>query len=254
MSKLPASTGWLWLKSGFRMFGKQPGILMMLMFTSMLLVLLLSNILPLVGSIIATILLPAFGMAILQACHLIEQGQRVHPRVLLIGFQQGALAPLCRLGAVYAAISLVLAVLLQLTVADSLAQIKVPIDATKASQIDPGVLMAVMGIGLLQSVAFVLLCFAPPLTYWKKMKLGKALFYSIFGVLGALKPMLTMLLAWIGIFMLAGSLTRVIFGATSAGQVLTMWLIMLFTLILQCAIYASYRQIFGDPDAVDLTK
>jgi hypothetical protein len=36
-------------------------------------------------------------------------------------------------------------------------------------------------------------------------------------------------------------------GASNVTRVVIMWLIFLFILLLQCAMYAGYRQIFGKP-------
>jgi hypothetical protein len=38
-----------------------------------------------------------------------------------------------------------------------------------------------------------------------------------------------------------------VFGDAALGRVVLMWLIFLFMLLLQCAMYAGYRTIFGKP-------
>jgi hypothetical protein len=47
-------------------------------------------------------------MAFMQACLMIENGERVTPAVLLTGFRKPVLAALCKIGLVYLAVSLVL--------------------------------------------------------------------------------------------------------------------------------------------------
>jgi len=253
MSKLPASTGWLWLKQGFRLFAKQPGMLMMMLFGSTLATLLLSALLPFVGVVVATVLIPAFTMAIMQACYLVDQGQRVVPNVLLTGFRKGALAPLCRVGAVYLGVSLILRVCTQLALSDKFwQQFKERSNPAVSFVADTSDVTALALIFLLQAMALLLLCYSAPLTHWMKMKPGKATFYSVFGVLGAFRPLLVMLFAWLGIFMAAGMVAALIFGQGSAARVVVTWLTLMFMLILQCGIYVSYRQIFGDPDAVEV--
>jgi hypothetical protein len=42
-------------------------------------------------------------------------------------------------------------------------------------------------------------------------------------------------------------ITAYIFRDPALGQVVLMWLMFLFVLLLQCAMYAGYRTIFGKP-------
>ena len=77
---------------------------------------------------------------------------------------------------------------------------------------------------------------------------GKAIFYSFFAVMRSARVFLVMLLAWFGIFMLASIVLLMVFGSASPGRVVITWLGFLFILLLQCAMYAGYRQIFGVPD------
>ena len=88
MNRLPASTGWLWLKEGFALFRKQPGILMALMFSYVLALLVLMAI-PLIGQIAPFILIPSATIAIMQACRQISDGERVTAGVLLTGWKSG---------------------------------------------------------------------------------------------------------------------------------------------------------------------
>ena len=57
-----------------------------------------------------------------------------------------------------------------------------------------------------------------------------------------------MLMAWFGIFISASIVLLMVFGSGSPGRVAITWLGFLFILLLQCAMYAGYRQIFGVPD------
>jgi hypothetical protein len=45
-----------------------------------------------------------------------------------------------------------------------------------------------------------------------------------------------------------GLLTALIFGGGDMWRVVTLWMVFLFALLLQCAMYAGYRQIFGKPE------
>lgn len=251
MSKLPARTGVEWLKQGLALFRKQPGVLTLLLFTNMLASLLI-GVVPMVGPLLAIILLPSFTMAVMMACHMITDDKRVTPAVLATGFRAPAFKSLCKLGLVYLAVFIVVMLLIRVSVDDAfLRQASKPIDPKAPPVLAAGDAMAMLGISLLQGIALMALSFSAPLTYWKKMPMFKAVFYSVFGVFGAVRPIVVMLLVWFGIFMAAAFAVALIsMGNVNLARGIMGGLVMLFVLVLQCAIYASFRQIFGDPDQV----
>lgn len=252
MEKLPASTGWHWLKQGFALFRKQPGILTMLLFVNLMITLVISSV-PYIGPLIAAILVPSVSISVMQACFEIEQDQRVGPRVILTGFRQPALRALCKLGMVYLGASLVLTVMAQFMVdPEVVRQVSAPV-AAGANPAPPNMqaLLMILLIQLLALVVLVALSFSIPLTYWQRMPAGKATFYSVFAIAGAIKPILVLLLSWFGLLMGVGTIIAVIMGSASAGRVILAWLVLLAALMLQCAIYAAYRQIFGDPAVIE---
>jgi hypothetical protein len=252
MSALPASAGWTWFKEGVQLFKRQPGGLATLLFANILISLALSAI-PVIGSVLAVVLIPSFSIAVMQACLLTEQGVRVTPAVLLTGFRQPVLGALCKIGVVYLGVSLLLAGVAELAIDDEFwKQLMAPVDPKVGPQVDPGDLMTMMLIALAQSLAMLLLSFTPALTYWQKMPTFKATFYSVAAVLRAARAFVVMLASWFGIFLGLCMLCVLIFGNAGIGRAVIMWIISLFVLLLQCAIYASYRQIFGTP-GVDTT-
>ncbi len=95
MTKSSARTGLQWLKEGMRLFFRQPGGLLAILFTTMLGGVLLTA-LPLVGPI----LLPSLIITIMQACQTADRGERITPGVLLTGFRGPEFKTLCRLGLV----------------------------------------------------------------------------------------------------------------------------------------------------------
>ncbi|MFB9243338.1 hypothetical protein IV454_13400 [Massilia antarctica] len=247
MSRLPAITGWLWIKQGFILFRKQPAILTMLLFATLLFSLALSAI-PLLGQMITMVLVPSFSVAILQACKLIAQDQPVTPAVLLTGMRQPALRRLCKLGLIYLALSILLGVLLALMVSpEFIKQMSMPLAERANLKISTADMQAVLLTGLLQSLALLALCFAPALTYWQQMSPGKATFYSVFGIIGAIRPFMVMLLAWSAMFFGSAIAVMLLLGDSQGGRIAVIWLMLQFVLLLQCAIFCSYRQIFGDP-------
>jgi hypothetical protein len=247
MNDLPARTGWEWLKQGMGLFRKQPAALTTLLFANILFSIGLSAV-PILGSVLAVILIPSFTMAFMQACLMIENGDRVTPAVLLTGFRQPALVALCKLGLVYLAVSLLMMVITRLAIPPEVIMQMMPRpDAKTPPNVQTSHMLALFGVFLLDVAVLVTLCFAAPLTYWKHMGPGKATFYSFFAVIRTARPFLVLLAAWFAIFFGICILAALVFGDAALGRVVLMWLIFLFMLLLQCAMYAGYRTIFGKP-------
>jgi MFS family permease len=254
MNKLTARTGWTWLRQGVDLFRKQPAGLTMLLFANILISIAFSAV-PIVGPLLAVVLIPSFSMAFMQACLMIDNGERVTPRVLLTGFRKPAVTALVKLGLVYLAVSVVLALVARFAIDASFwEQMAAQQSNPKKAQVEPSDMFAMFGVIVLQLVALMSLAFAAPLVYWQKMGPGKATFYSFFAVLRSARVFLVMLLAWFALFFAVCFVVTLIFGGADFTRVVIMWLIFLFVLLLQCAIYAGYRQIFGKPGAAAQCK
>lgn len=249
MNKLSASTGLEWLKQGFALFRRQPGILTMIVFANLLLTVLLAN-LTLLGMLLAFILIPCFSMAIQQACLAIDNGQRVPPSVLLTGFRKVTIGALCKLGAIYLAVFAVLMLAVSPWIdADSLQQAAKMAQAKQTPVLDRSTQLAIFAFVILFGFAMLTLCFAPALTCWKRMPTFKAIFYSVFAIIGSMRPVLVMVGAWLAIHWTVVGTVGLLLGGSQLVVVVVMWLNLISTLILQCAIYAAYKQIMGVPDA-----
>jgi hypothetical protein len=245
MSAIPAKAGWDWLKQGMGLFRKQPAALTTLLFANVIFSFVIGAI-PILGQIAAVVLIPSFSMAFMQACLLIEHDQRVTPVVLLTGFRKPAVINLCKIGLVYLAVTAVLTLIAYLMIGEAFwrqaASPNVP------AVIDRSDLLGVLLIAVIEIGTVIALCFASPLAFWQKMPPGKAIFYSFFAVMRSARVFLVMLMAWFSIFMAATVVLLMVFGNASMGRVVITWLGFLFILLLQCAMYAGYRQIFGVPD------
>ncbi|WP_426107504.1 BPSS1780 family membrane protein [Massilia sp. TSP1-1-2] len=248
MKGLPARTGIDWLKQGFGLFKQQPGILMMLIFANFMVTILLV-MLPVLGVIVAYLAMPSFTMAIQQSCRMIDNGERVHPRVLLTGFQKEAIGPLFKLGLVYLGIVIVLAlaVIPFIDIEAVKAAMKM-MEAKKQPVVDGRTALAFTMFFLVLAVSTLLLSFAPGLTYWKRMPTFKAIFYSVFAVLGSKAPIAVMLVVWIALSALLHQVFAMIFGTAAIAQVIGTWITFVSILIFQCATYAAYKQILGAPE------
>jgi hypothetical protein len=245
MSAIPAKTGWAWLKQGMQLFRKQPAALTTLLFANVLFSFAIGAV-PLLGQMVAVVLIPSFSMSFMQACLMIEHGQRVTPLVLLTGFRKPAVINLCKIGLAYLAVTAVLTLIAYLMIGEAFwrqaANPNVP------AVIERSDMLGVLLIAVLEIATVMALCFAAPLAFWQKMAPAKAIFYSFFAVLRSVRVFLVMLMAWFGIFMTVTIVLLMIFGNATLGRVVITWLGFLFILLLQCAMYAGYRQVFGVPD------
>jgi hypothetical protein len=256
MSSLNASTGWTWLKEGAGLFRKQPIGLITLLFADIL-VSVLIGVIPFLGAMLAIVLVPCFSMAFMQACLLIDQGKRVTPDVLLTGFRQPFVKTLLKVGLVYLAVFFVLAVIMRFSVdPDLLKQAEGAGDPGVLPKVTGGDMLGLLVVFLLQAISVLTLAFTAPLTYWQNMGPGKAVFYSFFSVLRSGRAFVVMLLSWFAILFGLCIVAALLLGPSGAARIVIMWLFFLFFLLLQCALYAAYRQIFGTPAAtpVSLSK
>jgi hypothetical protein len=247
MNSIPAITGWHWLKQGAALFRKQPAALTTLLFANILISIGISAV-PLLGPMIAVVLIPSFSMAFMKACLMIENGERVTPAVLLTGFRKPVLQDLCKVGLIYLGVSLLMALITRFAVDPGFwEQVARQGREGGQPQVAGSDILAMFGIFALDVAALMALCFAAPLTYWQKMGPGKAVFYSFFAVVRSARVFIVLLMAWFAIFFGICMVITLLLGASNMTRVVIMWLIFLFILLLQCAMYAGYRQIFGKP-------
>ncbi len=235
--KMPARTGWLWLKQGMVLLRQQPAALTTLLFANVLFVLLLHAI-PYLGQVIAVLLIPSLSMAVMQACLLIDHTQRIQLSVLATGFQKPLLPTLLKIGVAYLVV-VILTTLPGLLILGG--------TVINPAQVAPGDALVLMVASLVQIFAGVALSFAAPLATWQHMPAVKALFYSFFAVWRSARVFVVLLACWLGLFLLAMSLPRLLLGQSIVGFVVMAWIGFVFILLLQCAMYAAYRQIFGVP-------
>jgi hypothetical protein len=248
--KIPAKTGWLWLKQGMALFRQQPAALTTLLFANVLFVLMLHAI-PLLGQFVAVLLIPSLSMALMQGCLMIENKQRVALPVLLTGFRKPLIFTLLKIGVAYLAVVVITTLPGLLVLGDAVMR---RTQMTSAN-IGGGQALILMLCSLVQIFALVALSFAAPLATWQKMAPLKALFYSFFAVWRSARVFVVMLMAWLGLFVLVSIIPRFLLGNSMVGFVVMAWIGFLFILLLQCAMFASYRQIFGAPEAaVSLAK
>jgi hypothetical protein len=247
MSKLPARTGWEWFKQGTALFRKQPAGLTSLLFANFVISILLSA-LPWFGPLIGVILIPSLSMAFMQACLKIENGEPVSLRLLGTGFRRPAVGPLCKLGVVYLLVSAALTLLAGVLIDENFwQQMRDQQAVPQKLNIAPSDMLGMFVLFLVDMAALISLAFAAPLIYWERMGTGKAIFYSFFAVLKSARVFIVLLAAWFGLFCAVCFVIALVLGPLHIAQAIMMAMLFIFVLLLQCAIYVGYRQIFGKP-------
>jgi len=255
MEKLPAKTGWLWVKQGVALFRQQPAEISTLFLSYMFLMLAL-NLIPVLGQLLPLILVPVFGMSFMQAARHIEQGKRVYPNLLLTGLRSPAVRNLLLLGTLYLLAAVVAVAVSRLADGGTFwnAMLGAGLDAKDLE--GSNISLAMIVAALVYIPAAMAFWFAAPLIFWQQMPLGKALFYSFFAVRRAGRAFIVYGLAWVLIgVVLPATVSTVV--ALLIDNITVMMFILLplsiiLTVVMYCSFYPTYTAIFGKPASDDV--
>ena len=254
---LPAAQGWRWLTDGFRIFRKGHVMLTFLVVSYWLLMAMV-NMLPVIGTVVTTLCIPAFSVSLMNVCRNIERSLPVTPQLLFSGFRSN-LRSLLVLGAVYlAATAGILAI---------------------SAIADGGALMAMMLLGakpaddILASgdilfaaqIALLLLCplvmaywYAPVLAGWHSLPPAKALFFSFVACARNWRAFLVYSLALLLVALVLPALllgvvgTLLQLGASLVATGMTVLVLLVVAPTVFASFYVSYRDVFvsiGESDA-----
>jgi hypothetical protein len=251
MKKIPALTGWAWVKEGFMIFRKQPAQFMM-MFISYLFIMLGIGIIPVFGQLMPLLLAPVFSMLFMQACERVDRGEGVDFRLLLSGLRSPVFRTVLKLGGLYLAAA-ILAIGVSSLIDGGVfwkamsGQIELEPETVRQSNMMTTLLIA----ALLYLPAAMAFWFAAPLIVWQKMGLFKAIFYSFFAVYHAGKAFLVYAAAWIVIGILLPSIISVLIAVLIGKGAIVMMLMfivsILLTVVMYCSFYPTYAHVFGKP-------
>lgn len=246
---LPAAQGWRWLTDGFRIFRKNHLMLTFLVITYWMLMAVV-NIIPVIGTVVTTLCIPAFSVSLMNACRNIDRGSPLAPQLLFSGFKSN-LRSLLTLGGIYLASTVGI--------------------LTISSLADDGALMAMMLAGqkpdeealsdgsllLATQIALVLLCplvmaywYAPVLASWHGLSPAKALFFSFVACVRNWRAFLVYSVAILVVATLVPGLILGVLAAMlpSGAALLTVLMTVLLILVLAptlfASFYVSYREVF----------
>ena len=251
MEKLPAATGWQWIKQGFSLFRKQPAELSTL-FLSYMFLMMVITVLPLVGQLLPLVLVPVFSMAFMQACVQVEKGQRVYPNLLLTGFRSPAFKTLVILGLLYvlaAVVAIGASALIDGGVFWNVMTGSARVDAKTVQ--GSGITLAMLMAAVLYTPAAMAFWFAAPLIAWQGMGLGKALFFSFHAVKRAGRAFTLYGLGWAGIGVVLPLLLSTLLGQLTGSPLLMIMVLLplsiVLTVVMYCSFYPTYTTLFGKP-------
>ena len=253
MHRLPAITGWHWVKEGFAVFRKQPMALSTL-FLSYLFMMVALGIIPVLGQILPLILLPIFSLAFLRASAQVNLGERVTPVLLFAAFRSPAVKRLLALGVAQLAITIVILALSALLDGGIFWKVisgQTLLDTTILATTNMP--LALIVSALLYVPATMAFWYAAPLVAWHDMGIGKAMFYSFFAMYRQTRAFLIYSIGWavVGVLLptMASLLLALLFNNAGIIVAIMMPLSLLLTVVLYCSFYVTYTDVFGT-DAV----
>jgi len=250
---VPASHGAGWLAQGWRLFRVAPLAWLLLVFAYWFLMTIVS-VLPLIGVVAASVLVPPFAVGFMAVSRAAERGGPIAFGLLFEGFRHRVDAQLT-LGGIYL---LSLALLLAATaLADggTLARWMLAGESPEAEAVrSDGFLFALLTAATLYVPVMMGFWFAPVLAAWHGIGAAKALFFSLLACLMNWRAFLAYGLAAAGLLFVLPLVTlsavALLMQGAARGSVISLVFPLVIVLLptLFASFYASYRDVFGgDP-------
>ncbi|NMM78818.1 hypothetical protein B2J86_05870 [Acidovorax sp. SRB_14] len=260
---VPARTGIAWVKSGIRVFWRQPMAMAALFFMTMA-AMSLATLVPLIGPALALALLPSATLAMMVASAEAVQGRFPTPAVLLVAFRTGRqrLRHMLVLGALYAIGFLAVMGFSALFDGGLFAQVYLGGEPMTREIAENPEFQTAMWVSMALYLPLSLLFWhAPGLVHWHGVPPVKSLFFSIVACLRNMGAFTVYGLGWLGVFALGGVLISLVsgllamlgvFSAESApGAIggLMVGLAMVMAAMFFSSIVFTFRDCFAAPDA-----
>ena len=211
---VPASTGVQWVKLGMQTFFKQPLALSGLFFI-FLAVMSVLNVLPIIGSVLAFVLMPGVTFGLLAAAREASAGKFPMPTILITAFRSG---PLLRrymliLGALYTVGIVLILCATPLIDGGGFAKLMLlgETPSVEARQ-DVDFQFALLFASGLNMPLTLLFCHASALIFWHNTTPVKSLFFSLAAIAGNFRAFVVYGLVWMGVFLGFGITMAVLVG------------------------------------------
>ena len=209
---VPARTGLDWVKSGIRVFWRQPLAMASLFFMTMA-AMSLASLVPLVGPALALALLPASTLVMMVAAAEALEGRFPTPAVMLKALRTGRdrLRDMAVLGALYAVGFLAVMALSALFDGGQFAMVYLGGEPmTREIAEDPRFQTALWVSLALYLPLSLLFWHAPGLVHWHGVPPVKSLFFSIVACVRNMGAFTVYGLGWLGVFLLGGVLISLV--------------------------------------------
>lgn len=248
---VPPRTGFVWVRQGIRTFWKQPLAMSGLFFLFMAWVSVASMI-PVVGNVLALVLLPAMTLGLMAATAVADQGKFPMPGILLVAFRAGqaGVKDMLVLGGLYAAGFIAVMGISTLFDGGLFAGVYLmgaPMTAEKVN--NPAFQTAMwvaMGLYIPLSMMF---WHAPALVHWHGVPPVKSLFFSLVACWRNLGAFMVFTLAWMAVFLASGMVILFVvslIGEQSLAEAAMTPVALLMAAMFFTSVYFSVRDCFGD--------
>ena len=250
---LPAQRGWAWLKEGLHLWRRNPALLTFASFGYLLLLVLIS-VVPLIGQVATSLLMPVLSLGVLNACRAIDEGRKAGPDILFSGFRSN-LPVLVTIGGLYLAGSLLALIATLVADGGTLLQLM-----TSGGRLDPALterpsFTVALLVALAASTPVIMAYwFAPVLAGWWQVPAPKAMFFSFIACLRNWRPFLAYAIALLLFGLILPALVLGVAGLVSPllATVLSIPLPLLLIPVVFASFYASTRDVLVDSvDDVD---
>lgn len=245
---LPFSSGWRWIQDGINIFKRQP---LAMIFWSLMtgVIITVAYLIPLLGQMALIAAMPILTFITLNASRNIIADRTMLPGMWLAPLRdQEARRSLIRLGMAYLGCCLLGGFLATLPFMNELmAAVR-----TDGSIDELALMQAIRGpfiaFGVLYLLISALFWHAPALVGWHRIKLIRALFYSMVACWRNKWPFLLYGVSWGAIFLAAQLLADMLAGlglSTGVVQIILTPVNLILAAILYCSFYPTYMSIFG---------
>lgn len=248
---VPAGQGVQWVKQGMRTFWRQPLALSGLFFMFMAAMSLLSMV-PLLGNILALVILPGATLGLMAATKEALTGKFPMPVLLVSAFRAGKqqLQAMLLLGAIYAAGFLLVLGISALADGGKFAQLYLVGGAMSVELLQaPDFQLAVLLSMALYLPLSLLVWHAPALVHWHGVQPVKSLFFSLVACLRNFWAFTLFGLAWMGVFVGMGtavSLVASLLGSVEVVSVMMFPLAMLMAAMFFTSLYFTFHDCFEE--------
>lgn len=246
---VPARTGLVWVKQGIRAFSKQPLALGGLFFMFMALVSLASMV-PMVGGVLALVLLPAATVGLMTATELANGGKFPMPVTLFSAFRAGSskTRAMLALGALYAVGFLVVMGVSALFDGGQFASLYLSGGTLSKEVISSPDFQTATWVAMALYLPLSLMFWhAPALVHWHGISPAKAMFFSLVACIRNFGAMTVYFFSWLGVFMLGGlvlTLVASLTGSESAVSFVMLPAALLMATLFFCSIYFTVHDSF----------